>query len=101
MFQDCTWHLKVGEPPLDLMCCSLLDGLPTNLSGVDAVMNMVGMLDSSKVCLGNDDKKFETISDSHQGIFKDKSGKLIYVAILMCVFTAIVSTHFRSSCGSS
>ena len=51
-----TWHLKVGEPPLNLMCCSLLNGLPTNLSSVDAIINMVGMLASSKVCLGNGDK---------------------------------------------
>ena len=60
---------------MDLSNCSLLCNLPSTLSSVDTIMNVLSVLDSSNVCLGNDDKTFE---DLHRSVFKDKTGKLLY-----------------------
>ena len=75
MSDDCTWNLRVGGPLLDLSNCSLLSDLPSSLSSVDAIMNVISVLDSSNVCLGNDDKRLECL---HKSAFKAKTGKLIY-----------------------
>lgn len=81
VLKDCTWCLKVGEALLDLTCCSLLKSLPTSLSTVDAIMNVMHMLDSSKQCTGNDDEDF-----SRSLIYTKTSLKITLGAQVYCYF---------------
>ena len=55
--------------------CPMLLHLPQALSSVLDVEVVLKALDTSTVCLGNDDAKFSDLANSHAGTFMDASGK--------------------------
>ena len=80
IMQECTWKLKVAgiQQPEN---CSLLSDVADQLLCVSDVVNLLSILDSSKICVGNGEEKFKRVAELHKGTFKDKTGKLIVVAL--------------------
>ncbi len=55
---DLRWTLFVSGKQLSSQNCPLLDALPIKLTSVNAVSEMMSLIDSSKFCAGNPEKKF-------------------------------------------
>ena len=79
IMQECTWKLNVAgiQQPEN---CSLLRDIADQLLCVSDVVNLLSILDSSKICVGNEEEKFKRVAEL-QVTFKDKTGKLIVAAL--------------------
>ena len=73
--QECSWDLRVCGYVLDPKNCSLLRNFSCCLSNVCSILDIVNTLNSSKICVGNGDEKFESLADVRQGVFKNRGGK--------------------------
>ena len=71
---DLSWKVLLLGQSISTTCPMLLD-LPQTLSSVLDVEVVLKALDTSTVCLGNDDAKFSHLAKSHAGTFMDASGK--------------------------
>lgn len=78
--------MLVGERLVDLSNCPPLSSLSSSLSSVDAVVNVITILESCHMCMGNDDTKF---GDLDRSVFKDRTGTF---SILACVFKVLKFT---------
>ena len=67
--------LKVSDHTVNIKCCSLLQGFSDKLTSIDDVMRLLSVLDTSRSCPRNADKRFRALSESHKGVFKDRRGK--------------------------
>lgn len=56
----------------------LFSDFPDNLLSVNAVLHLVSILDSSKMCIGNSDRALKELAADHKGVFKNRSGKHVY-----------------------
>ena len=56
----------------------ILHTAPTLLTSAMSVMNVVEMLDSYKVCVGNSDEKFSRLIAQRNGKFMDKTGNSVH-----------------------
>ena len=68
------WSLTVSGHLVQPDRCSLLADAPTTLQSVTNVDHLLAILDSSKICEGNADPKFQPLINRHKGILRDPSG---------------------------
>ena len=70
---DFTWRVRRGESevPRD---CELLIGSPELLQSVEAVTQILQLLDSCKLCIGNENECFSELIAWRGGKFMDRSG---------------------------
>ena len=73
--QECSWDLRVCGYVLDPKNCTLLRNFSCHLSNVSSILDIVSTLNSSKICVGNGDEKFESLADVRKGVFKNRAGK--------------------------
>lgn len=73
------WTLTLHDHILDRHNCGVLDGTPQTLDSVGMVCQLLRTLNSSKVCRGYDDKKFQDVMD-HQSktLHSDASTSAVY-----------------------
>ena len=81
---QCKWKLTVGSFEVTGNSSNLLSQVPPVLSNVKAVIELISLLDSSKLCEGNNDDKFIDLMHN-KGTLKDQHGKLVHVlTVWMC-----------------
>ena len=66
----------VGDLLVKPVHCSLLSCLFQKLTSVCKLLHVLSVLDSSEVCIGNQDSKFEISADLHKSVFKDRAGNV-------------------------
>ena len=69
---DLSWKIYVYGKEVPVSKCRLLLGGPATMSTVSALSAVVLSLDTSNVCIGNDNEKFQELQRSWNGIFPDK-----------------------------
>ena len=70
------WKLYFYDQRLEVDCCpTLANTSPTVKSPAD-VVNLVSVIESSQVCVGNPDEKFLPLVKRHQGLLMNCSGTI-------------------------
>ena len=69
-----SWSLSVGIRQIDPSRCNLLISVPLILTCVDHIVNLMKILDQSKICSGNCEPRFLTLLGRHKGLFKNRNG---------------------------
>ena len=69
---DFSWKLFLSS--LEICHCTLLANSPQRVRSVRDVVVLLTTLDSMRICDGNSDAKFLTLSLSHKGVFMDSHG---------------------------
>ena len=70
---DFTWRVRRGEREVPREC-ELLIASPELLRSVEAVTQIIQILDSCKLCVGNEDECFSELIAWRGGKFMDRSG---------------------------
>ena len=70
---DFTWRVRRGEREVPREC-ELLIGSPELLQSVEAVTQILQLLDGCKLCIGNEDECFSELIAWRGGKFMDRSG---------------------------
>ncbi len=74
---DCTWSLSVGRDFFNHNESEIFTLIPSRLTSINTVQQLLSFLSYDRVCVGNPDDKFKCLCDKHNGIFKDRFGKSI------------------------
>ena len=70
---DCTWQLMVCERLVNLESCTLLSTI-SSIQSVDAVTELLSMLNCSKFSEGNRETNFMELASSNRGVFMAQGG---------------------------
>ena len=71
------WTLTAFGKRIEKGECSLISVLPSKLSSVKYVFDLVTLIEEAKVCVGSPDKQFLCLTEKHGGVFLDQSGVYI------------------------
>ena len=63
------WHLHYAGEAINTKECPLFTDSPSKLCSITHKEKIVKILDHSKVCIGNPDKKFHALSERRQGVW--------------------------------
>ena len=74
---DGAWILSMGRNQVDRSYCQLMQRFPAHLLSVSDTVNVLSVLDSCRLCIGNDDTKFTSLVDKCNGKFKNHAGSYI------------------------
>jgi len=72
------WNLHYLGHPVNIGENSFFADSPERLYTSALIENILKQLDSSKICAGNPDQKFQVLSDNRQGIFNDHAGIVFF-----------------------
>lgn len=78
---DFTWKVCIGQTDVPICECEALHNAPSLLTSPRQVVQLLALIESCKVCVGNADKKFSELVVQRNGKFIDKSGKLRHMYI--------------------
>ena len=73
---DFSWTLLLLGQHIQSTSCPFLQQLPEVLDTVANVGAVISALDSSSICIGNNDTKFFDLLKSRKGAFKDQHGMI-------------------------
>jgi len=76
------WTLTAFGKRIEKDECSLISALPSKLSSVNNVLDLVTLIEEAKVCVGNPDKQFLCLTEKHSRVFLDLSGIYIFINLL-------------------
>ena len=68
-----TWTLTMGSTPV---IPSLIPSAPSAFICLQQVVDLLIMVDKSKLCIGNPDEQYSCLTQHHHGNLYDQSGKL-------------------------
>jgi len=74
---QCSWLLTVESREVNAASHDFLSGVAPALRSVDAVIELISLLDGTKFCAGNDEERFVELANQNRGTFKDQLGKLL------------------------
>ena len=77
------WTLTAFGKHIEKDECSLISALPSKLSSVNNVLDLITLIEEAKVCVGNPDKQFLCLTENHAGVFLDQSGIILYSLICL------------------
>ena len=72
------WTLTAFGKHIEKDECSLISALPSKLSTVNNVIDLVTLIEEAKVCVGNPDKRFLCLTEKHARVLLDQSGIYIH-----------------------
>lgn len=84
------WTLSICGTPVEQDQCQLLASLPAKLSTLSDIVTVLEKISTGKLCIGNPDKRFMTLIETHHGSFQDPSGKCYIVHDMMCKLTFLL-----------
>ena len=74
-----TWTACIGNKIVDTRRCSRLNSFGETINNVSELIQLLSVIDGSKLCDGNPDEKFNDLVASHKGIFKNQQGYYLYI----------------------
>ena len=78
-----TWLLSVHGKNISPQSCRVLAASPSLLNSVDRVVQLISLIEQSRICEGNSESKFLDVAKRRDGVFKDQSGKLYSIIAVM------------------
>ena len=63
------WKLYFYDQRLEVDCCPTLQSTPPTVKSPADVVNLVSVIESSQVCVGNPDERFLPLVKRHQGLW--------------------------------
>lgn len=72
---ELSWKLLLFGTPIPAASSPLLQALPPVLTSVAKLEQVVNCLESSTVCIGNNEEHFLALAKSRKGVFMSQSGK--------------------------
>ncbi len=75
--EDFTWLLFCCGQQIHPERCQVLGGVPTYLSSMAAVTDLLRLVDGIQVCIGNPDERFLPVVTSRKGVFIDSTGRML------------------------
>ena len=75
IFEDLTWRLYVHGKVVNILSCIALVHIPVTLNAT-STMELLSLIDTLNVCVGNPDPKFIALCEMHGGEFKAADGTL-------------------------
>ena len=75
IFEDLTWRLYVHGKVVNILSCIVLVHIPVTLNAT-STMELLSLIDTLNVCVGNPDPKFIALCEMHGGEFKAADGTL-------------------------
>ena len=76
--KDLRWKVLVGRREVEVLLEPLAQ-IPSLLSSLAVLKQIVSILDESVVCVGNQDDKYSSLLSSRKGYFHDISGELHHI----------------------
>ena len=93
-----SWSLHYFGEAIDTSKCTLFKDIPLILNDAAMIKSVLDKINSSKVCVGNPDTKFDALVKLRQGFFKDQSGALInYMHVYTYTYVYIGSKVIAST----
>ena len=89
------WHLSVHGQQLRTMSCPLVEQLPSTLKSIANIEQVLTLVNSAKVCEGNPDEKFRSLSVARKGRFMDATGVLIFDCLFEVLFHVLSNLSHR------
>ena len=74
---DLSWRVHYCGLEVSSHGCSLLATLPPTFSSVSSIVQFLGILSTSRPCIGNSDQRFLDLMSSRSGGFKDAHGMFL------------------------
>lgn len=97
--QKCVWTLDAKGSTVSLEQCPFLAGVSKEFTCVDDVLQLLRLLDASKICSGNRSQRFTSLAQSHKGVFKNKTSKYLHKLLLtMCLKSCKFIYRGESDC---
>lgn len=73
--EDFSWSMNVMGRAVSQ--CSLIHHIPPALTSVSEVLNLISIIEKSKICFGNHEESFIQAAMRREGIFRNKDGMSI------------------------
>ena len=89
------WHLSVHGQQLQTISCPLVEQLPSTLKSIANIEQVLTLVNSAKVCEGNPDEKFRSLSVARKGRFMDATGVLIFDCLFEVLFHVLSNLSHR------
>ena len=83
---DFQWHLSGHGQQLRTIACPLIEQLPSTLKSLASIEEVLTLVNGAKVCQGNPDEKFWSLSIARKRCFMDATGLLIFICLFEVLF---------------
>jgi hypothetical protein len=71
-----TWRVSVGQMEVPICDSASLQNVPSLLTSSKRVIDLLVLLESCKLCVGNPDEKFSKLVTQRDGKFTDRTGNI-------------------------
>lgn len=89
------WHLSVHGQQLRTISCPLIEQLPSTLKSIANIEQVLTLVNGAKICNGNPDEKFRSLSVARKGRFMDATGVLIFDCLFEVLFHVLSNLSHR------